>query len=192
MLEHKLDPHHRPLRTVLVENNIIKGSFPPFTKDFNNLNFNHLDGVAPSLQAVQQSLKFRTTSIVLDHKLEHRPEVSYLVEHNILPSLTDMAEYQTDSESEGISLSQNQNIRNRLIGPIFSYIKECLLIFFVIDEKENEDRFHEAAVSLKHKLEKRPSMSQLIDTGILDFGKSLLSLSIFYLINSGWWHFWGN
>jgi len=128
--------YHRPPRDFLVMLNIIKGE------------------AAPSLQSIQQCLKFRRMKDTLDHKLEQRPNVSYLLSQNILKETTVSNNLQAAQQSLRFHVAQ---------ATLDHKLKET----FRTKKEFSAFEFTRAAADLKQKLATRVSLNKLLGDGIL-------------------------
>lgn len=98
--------------------------------------------VAPNLQAVQQTLKFKTTASTVEHKLEQRPSQDVLIQSNIMKGIYELLLLFIISEP------------TMKIAPNLQATQQSL-------------KFQQAKTTLDHKLERRPDAMTLASHNII-------------------------
>ncbi|KAF9205888.1 hypothetical protein BGZ49_003360 [Haplosporangium sp. Z 27] len=161
----------RPAPEELVEKNILKGSSKFHAKP--QIENEIVDPkLAPSLQSQAEELKKAQLEDTLNNKLEHRPPVSELVEHNIIhepnvaPSL--------QKHAEELKRSQLEDTLEHKIGqrpPPSELIEHHILhesnVYPEHQRQEEEQKRQQLEKDLNAKLENRPSPGTLLDKHIL-------------------------
>ncbi|KAG0021860.1 hypothetical protein BGZ80_001568 [Entomortierella chlamydospora] len=178
----------RPAPEELVEKNILKGSFERMgilgtmgivhqtDSEFFYGKNNNIDNiepkVAPSLQHQAEELKKAQLEDALNSKLEHRPPVSELIEHNIIhephvaPSLQKQADELKRSQLED-TLMHKIDHRPTPSELIEHNILHKSDVYPEHQREEEEAKRLQLEKDLNAKLERRPSMDILVEKHIL-------------------------
>ncbi|KAF9387618.1 hypothetical protein BGX21_000501 [Mortierella sp. AD011] len=180
--------HERPAPEELVEKNILKGSFEQmgimgtmgivhqtdneFYYGKNNNMGNIEPKVAPSLQHQAEELKKAQLEDALSNKLEHRPPVSELIDHNIIhephvaPSLQKQADELKRSQLED-TLVHKIDHRPTPSELIEHNILHKSDVYPEHQREEEEAKRSQLEKDLNAKLENRPSIDTLVEKHIL-------------------------
>jgi len=146
--------------------------------DLQNKNIIKVGTVAPSLIAVRQTLQFKKTAIMLEHKLETRPLKVHLVARDIIPiEGSEIAPALRAIQRKLQFLQKVHELQNRVERrPNVLYLLEINVlkgdprITCNLQALQQTLKFQTTVLAVAHKLENRRSISALVESNIIKRG----------------------